>query len=324
MEGKNHTRFGDQPYYSQNTSWKRRSRYRRLHVSKNNMSFLMLLSILLFTIHLPTWIPIQHLSNAFQQSTIKITPCKFNHKTFFRSITTDYQKHYDNNNNNNNCQLFLSRKDYCHFPFRYQYSCGNSLFDFIIHKKQLSTKLNSSAESTSSSSSTKNQEDESATSQEMDIPMPTENGGYTHTTASKAKISAANKGKIPWNKGKTRSEEVKARIAAGVRKRNRERFLQKLEDMGLTEEEYEEQKKEERRKKDAERRARKTANGGYRLTDETKQKISQVLKEKHARGEVKKRKYVGPFRKGFQHSEETKQKIRESLKKKWAEVCIIT
>lgn len=164
---------------------------------------------------------------------------------------------------------------------------------------------------------------ESSTTDETettDIPMPTENGGFTHTTASKAKISAANKGKTPWNKGKTRSEEVKKRIAEGVRKRNREKFLKKLEDMGLTEEEYEAQKKEERRKKDAERRARRTEKGGYRPTEETKKKISKILKEKHAKGEIKKREYSGPFRKGFTHSEETKQKIRDSLKKKWAEV----
>ena len=44
------------------------------------------------------------------------------------------------------------------------------------------------------------------------------------------------------------------------------------------------------------------------------------MKEKFAKGEIKKRKYAGPFRKGFTHTEETKQKIRDSLKKKWAEV----
>ena len=170
-----------------------------------------------------------------------------------------------------------------------------------------------SAEPSSSEIETNNSEQE-------DIPTPTEAGGFTHTKASKAKISAANKGKTPWNKGKTRSEEVKARIAEGVRRKNRERFLKKLEGLGLTEEEYEQQKKEERRKKDAERRARKTANGGYKLTEETKQKISKALKEKHAKGEIKKREYAGPFRKGFTHSEETKAKIRETLKKKWAEV----
>lgn len=152
-----------------------------------------------------------------------------------------------------------------------------------------------------------------------DKPTLTANGGYTHTTASKAKISAANKGKIPWNKGKERSPEVKARIAEGVRRRNRERFLAKLADMGLTEEEYELQKKEERRKKDAERRARKTAKGGYTPTEETKAKISTILKEKWAKGEIKKRETTGVRRKGFKHSEETKQKIREALKKKWAE-----
>lgn len=158
--------------------------------------------------------------------------------------------------------------------------------------------------------------------EDTEIPMPTEAGGYTHTSASRAKISAANKGKTPWNKGKSRSEEVKKRIAEGVRRKNRERFLQKLEDLGFTEEEYELQKKEERRKKDAERRARRTENGGYRPTEETKAKISKIMKEKHARGEIKRRVYNGPFRKGFTHSEETKEKIRQSLRKKWAEVSL--
>eukprot|EP00957_Ditylum_brightwellii_P173829 13233379-Ditylum_brightwellii.AAC.1 len=49
---------------------------------------------------------------------------------------------------------------------------------------------------------------------QIDVPIQTENGGYSHTKASKAKISAANKGKTPWNKGKARSEEVRARISA--------------------------------------------------------------------------------------------------------------
>jgi len=151
-----------------------------------------------------------------------------------------------------------------------------------------------------------------------DVPKPTEAGGHSHTKASKLKISMANKGKVPWNKGKARSEETRLRIAEGVRRRNRENFLKKIADMGMTEEEYEQEKKEKRRIKDAERRARKTKNGGYTPTEETRKKISMILKEKHARGEVAKRKYNGPFRKGFTHSEETKEKIRQSLKKKWA------
>lgn len=159
-----------------------------------------------------------------------------------------------------------------------------------------------------------------AENSENEVPEPTANGGYTHTSASKAKISAANKGKTPWNKGKTRSEEVKKRIAEGVRRRNRERFLAKLAEEGITEEEFNERKKAERRKKDAERRARKTAKGGYTPTEETKKKISNILKEKYANGEIKRKpRDPSKVRKGFKHTEETKQKIRESLKRKWAE-----
>jgi len=152
-----------------------------------------------------------------------------------------------------------------------------------------------------------------------DVPRPTANGGFSHTKSSRAKISAANKGKTPWNKGKPRSPEVKARIAAGVRAKNRQVFLKKLEDIGMTEEEYAVKKKEERRRKDADRRARRTANGGYRPTEETKNKISRILKEKHAKGEVKARSKTDPekVRKGFTHSEETRKKISQSLRKRW-------
>lgn len=153
-----------------------------------------------------------------------------------------------------------------------------------------------------------------------DAPQPTVNGGFSHTKASRAKIAAANKGKTPWNKGKARSEEVKARIAAGVRRKNRERLLQKIADMGLTEEEYNAQKKEEKRQREAERQARKTVKGGYRPTQETKDKISAILKEKWAKGEVKKRApATGMRRKGFKHTEETKQKIRDSVRRRWNE-----
>jgi hypothetical protein len=155
---------------------------------------------------------------------------------------------------------------------------------------------------------------------DLDVPQPTAAGGFTHTQSSKAKISAANKGKTPWNKGKTRSDEVKARIAEGVRRKNRERFLAKLQSEGITEEEYEQQKKEKRRRAEAERRARRTAAGGYKPTEETKRKISTVLKEKYASGELK-RKPRDPtsIRKGFKHTEETKAKIAETLRRKWAE-----
>jgi len=153
-----------------------------------------------------------------------------------------------------------------------------------------------------------------------DVPMPTAAGGFTHTSASRAKISAANKGKTPWNKGKSRSDEVRARIAEGVRRKNRERLLAKLQAEGITEEEYEQRKKEKRRKADAERRARKTEKGGYIPTEETKRKISRVLKEKYATGEIKRKpRDPSTIRKGFKHTDETKAKIAESLRRKWAE-----
>lgn len=171
---------------------------------------------------------------------------------------------------------------------------------------------------TANGDSSTSQQIESDTS--SDIATPTAAGGFTHTISSRAKISAANKGKTPWNKGKSRSDEVRAKIAEGVRRRNRERFLATLEEEGITEEEYHERKKAERRKKDAERRARRTSKGGYTPTEETKKKISKVLKEKYASGEVKRKpRDPSKVRRGFKHTEETKAKIRESLKRKWAE-----
>ena len=44
---------------------------------------------------------------------------------------------------------------------------------------------------------------------EADRPIRTQNWGYSHTKKSKIKISIANKGNVPWNKGKTRSAEEK-------------------------------------------------------------------------------------------------------------------
>lgn len=56
----------------------------------------------------------------------------------------------------------------------------------------------------------------------------TEAGGYAHTNKSKEKISFANRGNTPWNKGKQRSSADKAKIKAGVQARNRAIKLEKL------------------------------------------------------------------------------------------------
>lgn len=300
-----HLRHSDQD--SRFVKCRRKVHRRSTSFSLHQLVAIVQLSVLFRTIDFRQWSPI--VSTAFQNpgTNLKRQRCQFYHQTFRSTI--QHQHHQ---------KLYITMKRR-HSTLQNQ--LGISLE--TVHSNS-ATQINFSSESKSSEFD-EDVSKSTGTDIELpgtDIPMPTEAGGYSHTQASRAKISAANKGKTPWNKGKARSEEVKARIAEGVRRRNRERFLQKLEDMGLTEEEYEAKKKEERRQKDAERRDRKTEKGGYRLTDETKQKISRVLKEKHAKGEVKKREYKGPFRKGFSHSEETKEKIRESLKKKWAEVRI--
>lgn len=159
----------------------------------------------------------------------------------------------------------------------------------------------------------------SAAARSLDIPRPTPNGGFTHTQRSRNKISLANKGKTPWNKGVNRSEEVKAKIAEGVRRRNRQRFLDKLASLNMTEAQWEQHQADLKAQKERERKQRLTAQGGYRLSNETRQKISRVLKERYATGQIQ-RKAVDPdkVRKGFTHSAETRAKIAESLRKRWA------
>lgn len=66
----------------------------------------------------------------------------------------------------------------------------------------------------------------------------TNRGGYAHTKESRLKISEANKGNQPWNKGKNRSSDDKAKIGAGVRARNRLILLEKLKGWNMTEEDY--------------------------------------------------------------------------------------
>jgi hypothetical protein len=91
----------------------------------------------------------------------------------------------------------------------------------------------------------------------------TDKGGYSHTTLSKKRISEANSGNKPWNFGKRRSSADKAKIAAGVRARNRTILLQKLKRLGITEEEYLIKKKEIKYLRERIRRA-KLANGKHR------------------------------------------------------------
>jgi hypothetical protein len=86
----------------------------------------------------------------------------------------------------------------------------------------------------------------------------TDKGGYAHTNLSRSRISKSNTGNTPWNKGKNRSSADKAKIAAGVRARNRTVLLEKLKRLGLTEEEWYEKKKEIKYLRERIRRSKKT------------------------------------------------------------------
>lgn len=59
----------------------------------------------------------------------------------------------------------------------------------------------------------------------------TEAGGRPHTVASRAKISAANKGKKPWNVGVGHSEETRRKIAEGARNAARRRKIKTAESL---------------------------------------------------------------------------------------------
>lgn len=82
--------------------------------------------------------------------------------------------------------------------------------------------------------------------------------GRPHTAESRAKISAANKGKTPWNQGKRHSEATKARIRERTKLAMEQRRRQKVAEMGMTLEEYDEMKRAEAEaEKEKKRMARK-------------------------------------------------------------------
>jgi Fe2+ transport system protein FeoA len=86
----------------------------------------------------------------------------------------------------------------------------------------------------------------------------TTHGGYAHTNLSRSRISESNSGNTPWNYGKQRSSADKAKIAAGVRARNHTILLEKLENLGLTEEEWIKKKKEIKHLREKLRKAKLT------------------------------------------------------------------
>eukprot|EP01041_Mallomonas_annulata_P011456 gene11456-23961_t len=133
--------------------------------------------------------------------------------------------------------------------------------------------------------------------------------GHPHTPDSKAKISAANKGKPSWNTGQKHSEETKRKIAEKTRQAMFLRKEAKAKEMGMTIEEY-----DESRKKVVLEKKIAVKKGG--LTEEGRKKISETLKKRWQNKEFR-QSYTIRFTGTRNHSEETKNRISEAIKLKW-------
>lgn len=93
------------------------------------------------------------------------------------------------------------------------------------------------------------------------------NQGRPHTPESRAKIAAANKGKVPWNVGKKHSPETRERIRERTRIAMQKRKMKMVEDMGMTLEEYEEVKRAQRAARQMADRLKRQEKGGFNETE---------------------------------------------------------
>jgi len=130
-----------------------------------------------------------------------------------------------------------------------------------------------------------------------------------HTKESRAKISAANKGKRPWNAGIQHSEETKRKISERTRSAILKKKIAAAAAAGLSLVEYEAQKAEEKRARAASKR-----KGG--LTDEGRKKISDSLKARWADPGYRAA-YSAAMVGKRRHSEETRARISAAIKEKW-------
>ena len=138
--------------------------------------------------------------------------------------------------------------------------------------------------------------------------------GQPHTEESKAKISAANKGRKPWNAGKKHSEETRRKIAEKTKEAMLKRKIKVAESLGMTVEEYD-------NRKVVEKRAKKAAKVKTGLTEEGRKRISESLKKRWQDPEYRARLLHNPdgTRINRTHSLETREKISASIKAKWQE-----
>ena len=153
--------------------------------------------------------------------------------------------------------------------------------------------------------------------------------GHLHTAESRAKISAANKGKTPWNRGRKHTEETRRKIAEGTRRALQQRAeQQRLERERLRVEEPEgyaallqeeaartvakavsAEARRERKAKAARTAARKAMAAAR---EKEAPQGGPAARVRHARVTT------GPGgRVNFTFTEEAKAKISASLKKRW-------
>ncbi|CAM9689313.1 unnamed protein product, partial [Choristocarpus tenellus] len=139
--------------------------------------------------------------------------------------------------------------------------------------------------------------------------------GRPHTPESRAKIGASNKGKKPWNIGKSRSDDVKEKIREGVRVALYNRRLAAAKSLNLTFDEYMDMKEKDRQQR---KKAAKRGPMSPNATAEARAKISARLKERWRDPFYRaQRGLSGTNRTGITHSAETRARISRAVKAKW-------
>ena len=135
--------------------------------------------------------------------------------------------------------------------------------------------------------------------------------GRPHSAESKAKISAANKGKQPWNVGKAHSEETKRLIA----EKTKEAMLKKKEEqaalLGMTLDEYTNRNKIMKAERQKSQQPLKQG-----LTEDGRRRISESLKKRWKDPEYRAR-ILFSSNVNRSHSFETRARISEAIKLKW-------
>ena len=143
------------------------------------------------------------------------------------------------------------------------------------------------------------------------VRQPVTNG-TPHSAESRAKISAANKGKKPWNTGKQHSEETKRRIAEKTKEAMVRRKEAQALALGVTVEQLEAKKEAER----VEKKRAKDATRVKGLTDDGRRRLSESLK-KRWQDPTFRQAYMESAKGNRNHSTDTKARISEAIKQKW-------